>query len=92
MKDEENRLNAILSSMAEGLVAIGDDRKVILMNQAAGILLRLAPQEALGHPGRPHSRPSANGRQWDGTGRRRAVRHRARSQPRRARRDGGDGR
>ncbi|MEK7622168.1 MAG: ATP-binding protein [Patescibacteria group bacterium] len=48
MKDEENRLNAILSSMAEGLVAIDKDRKVILMNQAAGILLRTAPQEATG--------------------------------------------
>ena len=48
MKDEENRLNAILSSMAEGLVAIDNDRKVILMNQAAGILLRTAPPEATG--------------------------------------------
>ena len=48
MKDEESRLNAILSSMAEGLVAIDEKRKVILMNQAAGILLRTAPQEAVG--------------------------------------------
>ena len=48
MKDEESRLNAILSSMAEGLVAIDNGRKVILMNQAAGILLRTAPQEAAG--------------------------------------------
>jgi two-component system phosphate regulon sensor histidine kinase PhoR len=48
MKDEESRLNAILSSMAEGLVAIDNDRKVIMMNQAAGILLRTAPQEATG--------------------------------------------
>ena len=48
MKDEESRLNAILSSMAEGLVAIDNDRKVIMMNQAAGVLLRTAPQEAAG--------------------------------------------
>ena len=48
MKDEESRLNAILSSMAEGLVAIDNDRKVIMMNQAAGVLLRIAPQEATG--------------------------------------------
>ena len=34
--------------MAEGLVAIDNERKVILMNQAAGILLRTAPQEATG--------------------------------------------
>ena len=48
MKDEESRLNAILSSMAEGLIAIDNSRKVILMNQAAGIFLRTAPQEAVG--------------------------------------------
>jgi len=48
MKDEESRLNAILSSMAEGLVAIDEKRKVILMNQAAGVLLRTAPPEAVG--------------------------------------------
>lgn len=48
MKDEESRLNAILSSMAEGLIAIDNGRKIILMNQAAGILLRTAPQEATG--------------------------------------------
>src|SRR3989344_1390863 len=48
MKDEESRFNAILSSMAEGLVAIDEKRKVILMNQAAGVLLRTAPPEAVG--------------------------------------------
>ena len=45
-----DQLNAILSSMAEGLVVVDTDRKIILMNQAAGILLRFAPQEALGQP------------------------------------------
>ncbi len=48
LKEKQDQLNAILSSMAEGLVAIDNERKVILMNQAAGILLRTAPQEATG--------------------------------------------
>ncbi|MEK7552814.1 MAG: ATP-binding protein [Patescibacteria group bacterium] len=47
-KDKQNQLNAILSSMAEGLIAIDNERRVILMNQAAGILLRTAPSEATG--------------------------------------------
>ncbi len=34
--------------MAEGLIAVDNDRKIILMNQAAGILLRVAPPEAAG--------------------------------------------
>ena len=41
-------LNAILSSMEEGLILIDKKSKVILMNQAAGILLRVAPDEAMG--------------------------------------------
>lgn len=48
LREKQDQLNAILSSMAEGLVAIDDRRKVILVNQAAGILLRTAPQEAVG--------------------------------------------
>jgi len=44
----QEQLNAIFSSMAEGLIAIDNDRKIILMNQAGGILLRTAPQEAIG--------------------------------------------
>ena len=48
IRDRQEQLNAILSSMAEGLIAIDNDRKIILMNQAAGILLRTAPQEAAG--------------------------------------------
>ena len=41
-------LNAILSSMEEGLILIDKKSNVILMNQAAGILLRMAPNEAMG--------------------------------------------
>ncbi len=48
LQEKQDQLNAILSSMAEGLIAIDKERKVILMNQAAGILLRTAPQEATG--------------------------------------------
>ncbi len=44
----QDQLNAILSSMAEGLIAVDREEKVILMNQAAGIMLRLAPQAAIG--------------------------------------------
>ncbi len=43
-----DQVNAILSSMAEGMVVVDNDRKIILMNQAAGVLLRFAPQEAVG--------------------------------------------
>jgi len=48
LREKQEQLNAILSSMAEGLIAINNERRVILMNQAAGILLRTAPQEASG--------------------------------------------
>ncbi len=44
----QDQLNAILSSMAEGLIAVDRSEKIILMNQAAGIMLRLAPQAAVG--------------------------------------------
>ena len=48
IRDRQEQLNAILSSMAEGLIAIVNERRIILMNQAAGILLRTAPPEAAG--------------------------------------------
>src|SRR3989338_642550 len=48
IRDRQEQLNAILSSMAEGLIAIDNERRIILMNQAAGILLRTAPPEATG--------------------------------------------
>lgn len=47
---KQDQLNAILSSMAEGLLAIDNARRVIIMNQAAGILLRMSPAEATGKP------------------------------------------
>ncbi|MEX0919086.1 MAG: ATP-binding protein [Candidatus Paceibacterota bacterium] len=45
---EKEQLGAILSSMSEGLVVTDINRRIILINQAAGILLRLAPDEAVG--------------------------------------------
>ncbi len=42
------QLNAILSSMREALVAVDREMKIILINQAAGALFRIAPQEAIG--------------------------------------------
>ena len=46
-ESEDNKLSAILSSMREGLVMFDQRSRVILMNQAAGILLRVAPAEAI---------------------------------------------
>lgn len=46
--DRSGELSAILSSMAEALVAVDNDRRVILMNQAAAIMLRVSPVEAAG--------------------------------------------
>jgi len=45
---EQAKLNAILSSMGEGLVMVDKQLRVVLMNQAAGILLRVAPAEGIG--------------------------------------------
>ena len=46
--NEDDKLSAILSSMGEGLIMIDQDSKVVLMNQAAGTLLRVAPAEGIG--------------------------------------------
>lgn len=45
---ERGRLSAILSSMTEALIAFGGDGRVVLMNQAAAVLLRVAPESARG--------------------------------------------
>jgi two-component system, OmpR family, sensor histidine kinase VicK len=47
-KNEDTRLSAILSSMKEGLVMVDKKYEVMLMNQAAGALLRIAPSSARG--------------------------------------------
>ncbi len=45
-----SQLQAILSHMADGLVAVDADGKVILLNPAAGQLLDVRPHEAIGRP------------------------------------------
>jgi PAS domain S-box-containing protein len=45
---ETHKLNAILSSMGESLIAVDDDGKVMLMNQAASVALRIAEGDARG--------------------------------------------
>lgn len=42
------QLNAILSSMREALVAVDEKMNIVLINEAAGALLRVAPQDAIG--------------------------------------------
>ena len=44
------QLNAILSSMREALVAVDDNMKIVLINQAAAALFRIAPADAIGKP------------------------------------------
>ncbi|HRH31371.1 MAG TPA: ATP-binding protein [Candidatus Paceibacterota bacterium] len=44
------QLNAILSSMREALVAVDSNMKVVLINQAAAALFRIAPADAIGKP------------------------------------------
>ncbi len=46
LDDARDRLNAILSSMNEGLIAFDANFKVMVMNQAMAVILRLAPGAA----------------------------------------------
>jgi two-component system sensor histidine kinase VicK len=45
---EDRRLTTIISSMGEGVLVVDVKSHVILMNQAAGAALRIAPAEAIG--------------------------------------------
>jgi len=45
-----NRLSAILGGMTEGVVAVNADESVLHMNQAAGELLGVSPEECMGKP------------------------------------------
>ncbi len=47
---DRGKLNAILSGMVEGVVAIDGDEKIIHMNQAAALLLRADGLRSLGQP------------------------------------------
>lgn len=46
MEYERDQLNAILSSIGEGIFVVDKEQNIVLMNQAASILLRVAPEEA----------------------------------------------
>ena len=47
---QHNELEAVLESMVEGVIAVGADDRVLSMNRAAGLLLRLDPERAAGRP------------------------------------------
>jgi two-component system phosphate regulon sensor histidine kinase PhoR len=47
---QHNELEAVLESMVEGVIAVGADDRVLSMNRAAGVLLRLDPERAAGRP------------------------------------------
>jgi signal transduction histidine kinase len=49
-REKVYQLNAILSSMREGLVAVDGKMRIVLMNQAAAALFRIAPDDAIGKP------------------------------------------
>jgi PAS domain S-box-containing protein len=48
IEKETHKVNAILSSMGESLIAVDDEGKVVLMNQAASVILRIAEGDARG--------------------------------------------
>ena len=48
ISDRESKLEAILSSMDDGVVAVNMRRKVILANKAAAEMFRLAPEAMIG--------------------------------------------
>lgn len=48
ISDQRNQLEAILSSMLEGVVVLDEGRGIVGMNEAAGQLLRVAPGDARG--------------------------------------------
>ncbi|MFH1790258.1 MAG: ATP-binding protein [bacterium] len=45
---ERDRLNAVLSSMGEGLIVCDSQGIILLMNQIAGMLLRITPNDSIG--------------------------------------------
>lgn len=48
MTEQRNELEAVLSSMLEGVIAVDTDEKIISMNQAAGEMLEAHPSQAQG--------------------------------------------
>lgn len=50
LTEERNRLQAILTGMVEGVVAVDDDERVLHMNNVAAQLLEIDRDDALGRP------------------------------------------
>lgn len=50
MRDTSERLATVLRSMAEGVIAVDHDERIILANAAAGALLDFAAPDATGRP------------------------------------------
>ena len=44
---KNQELNAIISAMGEGLIVVDKHQRVLILNQAAGVMLRQAPQDLL---------------------------------------------
>ncbi len=45
---QRNQLDAVLSSMSEGVIALGPDGRILLMNRSAGDLVGTSPEDAGG--------------------------------------------
>jgi two-component system phosphate regulon sensor histidine kinase PhoR len=45
---QRNQLLAVLGSMVEGVIAVDRDERVVHMNQAAGVILRMTPETSIG--------------------------------------------
>ncbi len=48
LRQQRNELEAVLASMAEGVLAVDLDERVISLNRAAATLLQITPQRAVG--------------------------------------------
>jgi two-component system phosphate regulon sensor histidine kinase PhoR len=47
---EHNQLLAVLGSMVEGVIAVDRDERIVHMNQAAGVILRMTSEMSIGQP------------------------------------------
>ncbi len=50
LRANSDRLSAVLASLFEGIIAIDQDRKVLLANRAAGVLIDIPYHELLNRP------------------------------------------
>ena len=50
IRRERRELRAILGGMAEGVIAVDSEERIVLMNEAAGVIFDIDPGEAKGNP------------------------------------------